>query len=162
MTHVIPFSFEDQSVRVMDQNGKPWFVLADVCKVLAISNPSQAATRLDDDEKGIITTDTPSGDQQMLIINESGLWAMVLTSRKPQAKRFRKWVTADVIPSIRKNGSYGVVNPHPPLTDGISAVRETRYTWGKPAAKEMWLKMGLPTVPAMFVQPPQLSFLVTA
>ncbi|WP_205411699.1 BRO-N domain-containing protein [Sphingomonas carotinifaciens] len=92
--------------RIIDRNGEPWFILADVCAELGIGNVSQAATRIDDDERGIITNDTPSGPQTMLIVNESGLYSLILTSRKPEAKRFKKWVTSEVLPSIRRTGSY--------------------------------------------------------
>ena len=88
----------------------PWCVLADVCRVLEIGNPSQAAARLDDDERHTLTTDEGISDprvQALTIINESGLYSLILTSRKTQAKRFKKWVTAEVLPAIRKTGSYG-------------------------------------------------------
>lgn len=160
--HIIPFSFESQAIRVVDQDGEPWFVLTDVCKILGTNNPSQAASRLDDDERGIIISDTPSGEQSLLIVNESGLWALVLRSRKPAAKRFRKWVTGEVIPSIRKHGHYAAVDQTPALNDGISAVRETRYTFGKQAARQMWMKMGLPIVPAMLAPPAQSDLFIPA
>jgi len=107
MSNIIPFSFEKFQVRVVTRDGgEPWFVAADVCEANAIKNASEACSRLDDDERGITTVDTPSGEQQMLIINESGLYSLILTSRKPEAKRFKKWITADVLPSIRKTGAY--------------------------------------------------------
>lgn len=103
------FEYEDRNqFRTIDIRGEPWFVLADVCRVLEIGNPSQAASRLDDDEKGVITNDTPGGPQQMVVINESGLYSLILTSRKPEAKRFKKWVTSEVLPAIRKTGSYSI------------------------------------------------------
>lgn len=106
-TSIIPFSFDDQPVRVTDCDGSPWFVLTDVCAVLELANPRQVGSRLDDDEKGVLTVDTPGGAQETTIINESGLWSLVLTSRKPEAKAFKKWITSEVIPSIRKTGSFG-------------------------------------------------------
>lgn len=106
------FNFEDREVRVVTrENNEPWFVLVDVCRVLEIGNPAQAATRLDDDEKGIISSDTLGGVQNVTIINESGLYSLILTSRKAAAKRFKKWVTAEVLPAIRKTGSYGQSAP---------------------------------------------------
>lgn len=108
MPSLIPFSFEGQAVRVTDQGGEPQFVLPDVCKVLGIRNSRDAAARLDDDEKGVVITDTLGGPQEMTVINESGLWSLVLTSRKPEAKRFKKWITSEVIPAIRKTGGYMV------------------------------------------------------
>lgn len=106
MTNIIPFSFEETAVRVIDGNDGPWFVAADVCAVLEHSDTSKAVSRLDDDERGTNIVRTPSGDQRMLIINESGLYSLILTSRKPSAKRFKKWVTSEVLPSIRKTGQY--------------------------------------------------------
>ena len=108
VNNIVPFDFEGSLIRTMTIDGDPWIVLADVCRVLEIGNPAQAATRLDEDEKGIITTDTLGGPQQTITINESGLYSLILTSRKEAAKRFKKWVTAEVLPSIRKTGSYAV------------------------------------------------------
>lgn len=81
-------------------------VAADVCQALDIKNSSDAMTRLDDDEKGVALTDTPSGKQEMNTVNEPGLYSLVLGSRKPEAKAFKRWITHDVIPSIRRTGGY--------------------------------------------------------
>ena len=91
-------------VRVKEIDREPWFVAADVCEVLTVA--TEQTRRLDDDEKGLRTMQTPGGPQQMLVINESGLYSLILTSRKPEAKRFKKWVTSEVLPSIRKTGAY--------------------------------------------------------
>jgi prophage antirepressor-like protein len=104
---IIPFSFEGENVRVVMRDEEPWFVAADVCEALTIN--TEATRRLDDDEKGLRSTQTPSGEQEMTIINESGLYSLILTSRKPEAKRFKKWVTNEVLPSIRKTGSYNIL-----------------------------------------------------
>ncbi|UFE50050.1 Bro-N domain-containing protein (plasmid) [Pseudosulfitobacter pseudonitzschiae] len=107
------FEYEDHDqFRVIDHNGEPWFVLAEVCKKLGIVNTGDAASSLDEDERMTIgITDsqkgTRGGARQMTIINESGLYSLVLRSRKPEAKRFKKWITSEVLPSIRKTGSYG-------------------------------------------------------
>lgn len=93
-------------VRTVLQDGEPWFVTADVCRALEIGNPSMAVERLDDDEKGISIIDTLGGEQRMAIINEPGLYSLVIRSRKPEAKAFRRWITHEVIPSIRKHGLY--------------------------------------------------------
>lgn len=103
-TSVVPFSFENHSVRAINRNGDIWFVAADVGAVLGLTNVRASVALLDDDEKGVNTIDTPSGRQEMSIINESGLYALILRSRKAEAKRFRKWVTSEVLPSIRKTG----------------------------------------------------------
>lgn len=103
------FEFETQPVRILDeQNGETWFVAADVCRVLEIADVKGAYSRLDDDEKDTRTMGTPGGPQQVVMINEAGLYSLMFTSRKPQAKRFKRWVTHDVLPSLRKTGSYSL------------------------------------------------------
>ena len=102
-------TFENErfgNVRVTMIDNEPWFVAADVCKALELGNPSMTVERLDDDEKGISTIDTLGGKQRMAIINEPGLYSLVLSSRKPEAKAFKRWITHEVIPSIRKHGAY--------------------------------------------------------
>ena len=93
-------------VRVEEINGDPWFVAADVCRALDLGNSRQAITRLDEDEKGVTLNDTLGGKQEMTIINEAGLYTLVLSSRKPEAKAFKRWITHEVLPSIRRNGAY--------------------------------------------------------
>ena len=93
-------------VRTVVKNNEPWFVAADVCRALEIGNTAMALSRLDDDEKGINSTDTLGGKQEMAIVNEPGLYSLVLGSRKPEAKEFKRWITHEVIPSIRKHGMY--------------------------------------------------------
>ena len=93
---------------VIDKHGNPWWVAKDVCDVLGIDNPSQALSRLDDDEKDdVILNDAIGRPQNTAVVNESGLYALIFNSRKPEAKAFQKWVTSEVLPSIRKTGSYG-------------------------------------------------------
>lgn len=107
MGEIEKFSFEGMAeVRVVKIDGEPWFVAADVCKVLGLSKVSMAIKSLDADEKGVSTVSTPGGDQQVSIINESGLYSLILRSRKPEAKRFKRWVTSEVLPTIRKTGGY--------------------------------------------------------
>ena len=91
-------------VRVIEQNGAPWFVAADVCKALDIANPTDAIKRLDEDEKARLNLGLSGGDTNC--VNEPGLYSLVLGSRKPEAKSFKRWITHDVIPSIRKTGGY--------------------------------------------------------
>lgn len=97
-------SEEFGSVRTVVRNGEPWFVAADVCKALEVANPTDSIKRLDDDEKARLNLGLKGGDTN--IINEPGLYSLVLGSRKPQAKAFKRWITHDVIPSIRKHGMY--------------------------------------------------------
>jgi prophage antirepressor-like protein len=107
MSTLIPFTFGTDEVRVITERGEPWFVAADVCRVLEIGKHRDAMARLDEDEGRPVIVDTPGGPQEMTAINESGLYSLILGSRKPSAKRFKKWVTSDVLPSIRKTGRYG-------------------------------------------------------
>jgi prophage antirepressor-like protein len=119
MSNITPFNFDSHQVRVVtDEHGEPWFVAADVASALTISRTDDAISRLDDDEKGADTIRTPGGDQQMTVINESGLYSLILTSRKPEAKRFKKWVTSEVLPSIRKTGSYTTTTKAAPVAIG--------------------------------------------
>ena len=97
---------ENKPVRTLNLNGEPWFVLRDVCEVLGLGNSRMVADRLDEDEKGVSQIYTLGGVQNATIISESGLYNVILRSDKPEAKPFRKWVTAVVLPSIRKNGGY--------------------------------------------------------
>lgn len=100
------FNYNDHEVRTVQKDGEPWFVLKDVCGILSIGNVADVYARLDTDEKGVGQIDTLGGRQNMSIINESGLYNVILRSDKPEAKPFRKWVTSEVLPSIRKHGAY--------------------------------------------------------
>lgn len=106
MNDLINFAFEEKAVRVVMRSNSPWFVASDVAKVLEIGRTDDAVRRLDADERGTDSIRTLGGIQEMTIINESGLYSLILTSRKPEAKRFKKWVTATVLPAIRKDGGY--------------------------------------------------------
>ncbi len=100
------------SIRTLNINGEPWFVASDVCKALGIANNRDAVARLDEDEKGVALTDTLGGVQNLTTVNEPGLYALVLSSRKPEAKAFKRWITHEVIPSIRKHGGYVAGQEH--------------------------------------------------
>lgn len=174
MTDMIAFDFEGVGIRTTLIDGAPWFVLADVCRVLELDNPRNVTARLDDDEKGVHTMDTPGGPQSFTIINESGLYSLVITSRKPAAKRFKKWVTAEVLPSIRRTGGYTVPGREPPPAEPeavpyvemvevdepwndmvrsiVGLSREIRLTRGRSAAQHLWDaqlfdRLGLPRPP---------------
>jgi prophage antirepressor-like protein len=101
------FDFEENAVRMMVLDGEPWWVANDVCRVVGLSNVSQAVSRLDDDQKdNRILNDVVGREKRMVIVNETGLYELVFRSDKPEAKRFRKWVTKEVLPTIRKVGSF--------------------------------------------------------
>lgn len=98
-------------VRIVPVNGELMFVAKDVCDCLEITKYRDAISRLDSDERGSVKLDTPGGKQDIAAINEYGLYNLVLSSRKPEAKEFKRWITHDVIPAIRKTGSYSMVIP---------------------------------------------------
>lgn len=101
------FQFDSKQLRTVEgADGEIYLVGKDACEILDMADHKQALERLDDDEKGVATVQTAGGPQEMIIINESGLYNLTFTSRKAEAKRFRKWVTSEVLPSIRKTGSY--------------------------------------------------------
>lgn len=107
MDNVTIFSKEEfGAVRAVTLEGEPWFVAADVCRALGLGNSRQTLSYLDDDEKGVITSDTLGGKQEMSTINEPGLYSLILRSRKPEAKAFKRWIIHEVIPEIRKTGGY--------------------------------------------------------
>jgi prophage antirepressor-like protein len=119
LTYVYP-SFQ---LRHVMRGAEPWFIAADVCAALGVGNTGMAIGRLDDDEKGVISIDTPGGPQRVGIVSESGLYALILGSRKQQAKVFRKWVTSEVLPAIRRTGRYETTSPapEPALLAGMQA-----------------------------------------
>ncbi|SFL72102.1 BRO family, N-terminal domain [Halopseudomonas pachastrellae] len=106
VSNVIPFKFEAREVRTLLIDDQPWFVASDVSSALQYRDAFNMNRNLDDDEKGTQIVSTPSGAQEMTVINESGLYSAILRSRKAEAKRFKKWVTAEVLPAIRKHGRY--------------------------------------------------------
>ena len=106
MSNLVSFAFEDNLVRSrLDENGEPWFVAKDVCRVLEIANHRDAVAQLDEDEKdGVGISDAIGREQETTIISESGLYALVFRSRKPQAREFSRWVRKEVLPSLRRKG----------------------------------------------------------
>lgn len=115
MTSLTQFTFRNEyNVRIIDLNGELWFVASDVASALDYRMASDMTRFLDDDEKGTHNLRTPSGSQDLTIINESGLYSAILKSRKPEAKKFKKWVTSEVLPSIRKTGKYEAPKPITP------------------------------------------------
>lgn len=107
MSNIIPFEYNSRQVRTIVRDGEPWFVAKDVCDILEISNGRDAVSRLDEDEKNtVVITDGTPGNPNMTIISESGVYALVFTSRKEEAENFKRWIRKEVIPSIRKHGAY--------------------------------------------------------
>ena len=144
MNQLVAFTFESHNLRVTTgDDGEPWFVAADVCAALSIGNNRDVLARLDDDEKGVGSIDTLGGKQDMAVVNESCLYALILGSRKPEAKRFKRWVTHEVLPSIRKTGAYAV----PGSVAALPAPTQDRVTAllliGEAVAKVPGVKQGI-------------------
>lgn len=136
----VVFNFTSQALRVVMREGEPWFVAADVCEALDIKNPTDALKRLDDDERARFNL----GHQgEANIINESGLYSLILGSRKPEAKKFKKWVTSEVLPAIRKTGAYIHA---PAMRPGLTADQQQEIferirtmTYGYGNAAPLWV-----------------------
>ncbi len=112
-------------VRTTVISGEPWFVAADVCRALDLGNPTRALDRLDDDERTLISIKGASNGKPVNGVNEPGLYSLVLGSRKPEAKAFKRWITHDVIPAIRKHGGYQVPqSPAEQMAQGILAAQK--------------------------------------
>jgi len=142
------FRFGDSEIRVIDKSGEPWFVAADICKALELSNPSKSVAALDDDEKDVLNSDpnfklgsVGNGPQSLNIVSESGMYTLVLRCRDAVNKgsvphSFRKWVTAEVLPAIRKGGSYekpkaiskkASVEERTPLRDAVNMLVSKKH-----------------------------------
>lgn len=115
MSALAVFTFENFEVRVAGTPGKPEWVAADVCKVLDIANSRDTLARFEEDERGVVIADTLGGNQEMATVTEAGLYRLIFKSRKPAAKRFQRWVFHEVLPTLRKTGSYSVEVEIPPV-----------------------------------------------
>ncbi len=103
------FSYLNTHIRIqLDASDAPWWVAQDVCNILEYADHRQALSRLDDDEKGYVQVHTPGGMQSMVAVNEDGLYSLILDSKKPEAKKFRKWITKEVIPALIRTGEYTI------------------------------------------------------
>ena len=157
MNSLVSYDFEERAVRVVMIAGDPWFVANDIAAVLGYKS-FHMVRMLDEDEKGIHIMDTLGGRQELLIISESGMYSAIFRSRRAEAQRFRKWVTSDVLPSIRRTGRYelpglGLAPPAPQvpgdfdatrLSASVNVVREARRLFGPRSARNIWAQLGLP------------------
>ena len=134
MNAVQPFDYQGHQVRTLTLDGEPAFIANDLCAVLELTNPRQALAGLDADEKGVTTADTLGGAQQISYVTEAGMYSLVLRSRKPEAKAFKRWITHEVLPAIRKTGSYSATPTLP--QDYASALRELAASVEAKAAAE--------------------------
>ena len=121
------FDFNENAVRVIMKDDQPWFVAKDVCEILDIADAHTALRGLDSDEKDRQNLPTPGGEQDMSVINESGLYTLIMRSNKPEAKKFRKWVTSEVLPAIRKTGHYEIPKSqtHTSMVEAAKTLRRT-------------------------------------
>ena len=160
---VIPFVFDDQLVRVITRKGEPWFVLSDLCRVLEIKNARDAAARLEPEEVMTVGIADGQGGPERNIVSESGLYALVFTSRKPEARQFRKWVTSEVLPAIRRAGRYDMREEPPRVVISgdlslqeialkLQMVREARLTFGTCAGRRLCESVVLPYAPMPVVE----------
>lgn len=165
MNAIQNFAFEEHLVRVVQQEGEPWFVGKDVCAALDVRNHNDALSSLDEDEKGVATADplVPSerggGAQSVVIVSEAGAFRLVFRSRKPEAERFKRWLAHEVLPQIRKTGEYAMqprrdptresmdITRDAPLAARVDAVRVARSLFGRERAAMLWNDLGLPAVP---------------
>ncbi|ASJ23711.1 BRO-N domain-containing protein [Laribacter hongkongensis] len=140
---VVPFQFESHAVRTIQHDGEVWFVASDVAAALEYSEASAMTRHLDDDEKGSVDLTDRGQEQSFITINESGLYSAILRSRKPEARRFKKWVTSEVLPAIRKTGCYSAPGAQAatpvPSHDCISAI----LLIGEAVAKVPGVKPGI-------------------
>lgn len=174
--HMNPLLFEEQFlVRVIDRGGEPWFVAADVCRILGITNVTQALSRLDEDELTLISnegqnlrTEGQGGPQALNLVSEPGVYRLVFTSRKPVAERFKRWLAHEVIPAIRRDGFYSArqretaipsAEPRPfpdwpmeELRTKRGVVDMYRLLYGVMAAQWVSPQMGFPPPPAELVE----------
>lgn len=138
MTDIVPFQFPDTGnpVRAVMIDGVPFFVAMDVCAVVGIAKHRDAVAQLEDDERASTVVDTPGGPQRMTVVNEAGVYALMLISRSPRVKPFRRWITHEVLPALRRTGSYSVeARPQVPQTYA-AALRELADTVERAAIAE--------------------------
>lgn len=150
MTDLLSFNFDLQPVRVIMRGDDPWWIAGDIADVLGFKHTPHMLRALDDDEKDVHIADTLGGRQEVTIISESGLYNAIFRSRRPQARAFRRWITADLLPTLRRTGVYAIAPAIPAidsaaLSAGVAVVREARRLFGPHAARAVWTRVGLPS-----------------
>jgi prophage antirepressor-like protein len=162
MSAILPYDFESETIRVVMLEDDPWWIASDIASILGYRNAPDMTRSLDDDEQGTHVVRRLEGNRSverpLTIISESGLFAAILKSRKPEARRFRRWVTGEVLPSLRRTGAYRVDDVDPPalpspalddaelprITAAIGVMREARQVWGREECRRIWIRLGLP------------------
>ncbi len=155
--NLIPFQFHEQPVRIIMIDDAPWFVAADIAAILGYNLTPHMVRQLDDDEKGIHNVDTLKGSQQHTIISESGLYNAIFKSRRAEAQAFRRWITADLLPTLRRTGQYrlhGAPTPivsadidPPRIMAAVALTNAARRLFGLATARRVWAQCGLPIAP---------------
>lgn len=157
MTALFSFKFEKDPVRIVEIDDDLWFVATDLAKVLGYKMAPHMVRMLDEDEVRIHNVDSNRGPREMSIVAESGMYVAVIRSRREEAKAFLRWLTREVLPTIRRTGRYELPGGEPPpvqaldldpvrLAAGVSVVREARRLFGPMAARSLWVQVGLPPV----------------
>jgi prophage antirepressor-like protein len=136
---LIPLAFQDRAVRTVLIDGVPWFIAKDVCDILGLGNPAETLRNFPVDEKGISITDTLGGKQEMLTVNEPGLYRLIFQSRKPEAEQFKTWVFNTVLPQIRQTGTFA---PHSPSDEQLLPITIARYVELKRSKEQFTLELG--------------------
>ncbi|HIF09346.1 MAG TPA: hypothetical protein EYQ81_05520 [Sneathiellales bacterium] len=140
------FKYETHQLKPIEKDGEIWFVAKEVCRILGLTYISQAVSSLDEEDKGLYKVHTNKGDREHLIINESGMYSLIMKSNKPEARKFKKWVTSEVLPAIRKTGSYATPNEKPSLVQRaemfLEAVRRTEELDGRVTQLEDLVEVG--------------------
>jgi prophage antirepressor-like protein len=152
MNELTVFNYEQQQVRTVTVDGEPWFVLKDVCDVVGIENPSYVRQRLDTDEVGSFGLPHPQNPLktlEMVCINESGLYSVILRSDKPEAKAFRRWATHEVFPAIRKTGKFAAKRVRAPRAKPVDMIFRQRLNMARDFAKVTGVPLGIAVASAI-------------
>lgn len=146
------FAFGDNLVRTVQKDGEPWWIARDVCAVLGLGNPRTSLALLEEDEKDVHIMDTPGGPQEMTTISESGLYSLIFRSRKAEAKTFRRWVTHEVLPALRRTGVYSMSRGNSPAERIRGLIEEFGQYIDKPSMGKLVLAAANSIMP---IQMPQ-------
>lgn len=128
-SYIMNFSYENLPVRVTEINGETWWILKDICEILGLSNTNRTAARLEDDELTLLKLMSGGQNREMIAVNESGLYSVILRSDKQEARTFRRWVTHEVLPEIRRTGGYNVMQSDILEDSELTPVAKTIYMY---------------------------------
>ena len=157
LTEPVPYLFDGAPVRIVLREGEPWFVAKDIAVTLGYRDAPTLTRNLDHEDKGTHNLCTPGGLQKLSIVNEAGLYVAIFASRRPTARAFKRWVTSEVLPSIRKTGRYATPSapdPEAALASQIRLVELALQIKGPDAAKDLWRQLALPGFDTVMGAPP--------